>query len=455
MKLIAAESSSAKILIILFILINMVLWLPAIFIPFWGDDYYFLMQAREARLSNTSWLTPFISESSTGFWRPLSMDVPWRFIEGYLDGHPIKAHCFSFVIWFISITCTYLLTFNISKALKWDKPEIISMVAACLYSFSAVHFLVLHWVSAINSSFLVIFISLSLSLWVAICYSSKNRLSLYALFLAFQMFALFSKESAVLLPALMLSLSLFIQKKLKVADTVILIVCVAICVVWLYFFQQFTHNRNSSYEIVFGTNIIHNTIALFAWALNIPRESIRMLFNGQTLSAINWLVPILILMAAFIFFVINGAKKYSSKYQLIAIIGFVIFAYVPYFLLSHQSYEYYAAVAIILPTIFASKCLLRANRFYVGLLLFAAASFISIQGSRILDYPSLIGRAYWAEAQLDRLKNIELNDRTKFCTNNHHRFYAIGIKGLSWRLGIPETKILFSNICNNPSEIRL
>jgi hypothetical protein len=446
-RLLSTASPSITALVILFVLINSALWFPAIFTPFWGDDYYFLSQAREARLGKTSWLIPFISESSTGFWRPLSMDVAWRVIENYLDGNPIWAHIFSFKMWFISVICFYLLAFNVSKALNWDKPRITSLIASCLYSFSAVHILVLHWVSAINSSFLTISICLTLTLWVVFINSKKNRFILCILIPTMQLFALFCKELAVLLPGLMLCISLFINRKLTSTQMFTWMACIVICIVWFYFFKQFTHSRHSSYEIEFGFNIIQNSVGLAAWMLNIPREAIRMFVSGQFLNATIWLIPILTLMYIFLHFGISGIRKFLSKFQLVAIVGFVFFGYGPYFVLSSQSYEYYAAVAIILPIIVIARGLLFNNRVYLGLLVFATASFVSIQGSRMLDYPSLIGRAYWAEAQFTWLKSQQIGTPLIVHLNNQHQFYAMGLKGLAWQLNIPEHNIILSDKC--------
>jgi len=431
-----------------FIIFTMVTWVPAIFIPLWGDDYFFLQQAKHARLNNLSWMLPFYSESETGFWRPLSMDVPWRIIETYLHGNSIVAHAFSLLLWFISVIFVYLLALKISNTLNWNNSKTISLVAAALYSFSAVHYLVLHWVSAINSSILVIFICLPLIFWVSIINGKSSKFILYLLMPFLQILALFCKESAILLPALMLCISLFTNKKLNSEQLLTCGVCIITCVIWFYFFNQLTHHRDNSYEIKFGVNIIQNSVALVAWMLNIPREAIRLILIGQVITALVWLTPIVILMITFLYFVFDGARKFLSKFQLLAILGFIFFGYAPYFLLSHQSYEYYAAIAIILPIIGVARSLTIANRTYIGLLVFAIASFVSIQGSRMLDYPGLIGRAYWAETQLASLQSRQITTPLVICINNEHQFYAIGIKGLAWRLGIDEDQIVLSERCD-------
>jgi hypothetical protein len=430
-----------------FVIFTILAWIPAIFIPFWGDDYFFLQQAKEARLNNLPWIMPFYSESATGFWRPLSMDTPWRIIETYLNGNSISAHIFSFLMWLISVLFIYLLSFKISATLHWENAKILSLIAASLYSFSAVHFLVLHWVSAINSSFLVIFICLPLVLWIALINSEIKTPAIYLCMPLLQLLALFCKESAILLPALMLCISIFTRKKLTFPQILTCTACVIIGAIWFYFFKQVTHSRHVSYDMTLGINIIQNSMALAAWILNIPREAIRLILDGQIVNVILWISPILVCMSAFLYFAINGMKKFVSKFQLLSILGFMFFAYAPYFVLSSQSYEYYAAIAIILPTIVIARSLIITNRVYVGLLVFGVASLISIQGSRMLDYPGLIGRAQWAQAEFDWLKSESINTPLVVYVNDEHRFYAMGVKGLAWQLGIPEHQIVLSDKC--------
>src|SRR6185436_3379483 len=69
-------------------------WLPATSVPFWQDDYNFLLAARNARAapSATPWLTIFQPDPGQQLWRPISVGLWWRFIEGALGGDARFAH---------------------------------------------------------------------------------------------------------------------------------------------------------------------------------------------------------------------------------------------------------------------------------------------------------------------------------------------------------------------------
>lgn len=447
--LFSKNSLSLKSLLALLILSTLILWSPAIFTPFWGDDYYFLMQAREVRLNHVSWLMPFMSESSTGFWRPLSMDTPWRIIEQLLEGDPIYAHLFSFSIWLLSICSFAYLALCISRALSWKDSYQLVLLSVLVYSSSAIHLLVLHWVSAINSSFLVTFSCLTLALWIK-TFAEKQKSNLNTiLILCSLLAALFSKESAILLPLLMICVTVFMHhhNKLSHHAICILLSVFLICCVWFYFFRQFTHSRHASYELIFGMNVVENGLALFAWIANVPREAIRLVVDGDVADGIIWTAACAIPASIFFGIALFNSKRMFDKTQYFSIILFLCLAYGPYFFLSNQSYEYYAAVAFILPAIFLAKCLVHARFVYVAVFMFLISSFVSIQGTRLIGYPGLIGRANWGEEQLQALERQPVHSPLIVEVTNPHQFYAIGVKGLSWRLKISESEIQIIDDC--------
>lgn len=48
------------------------IWIPAIWTPFWGDDYVYLYGARLANQAGQSWWQTFWPTQPLQFWRPLS-----------------------------------------------------------------------------------------------------------------------------------------------------------------------------------------------------------------------------------------------------------------------------------------------------------------------------------------------------------------------------------------------
>lgn len=440
--------------IAVFIVFALILWFPALFMPWWGDDYLFLWQAREARLNGVSWLAPFVSQSITGFWRPLSMDTPWRFIESVLNGNVLLAHIFSALLWLLSLLAVAYLARCIARVMCWQNANLHALLAAALYAASAVNFLVLHWVSAINSSILVFFMALAMGLWVLMPALRQPTKWLFWLLLPLlQLAALFSKESAILLPLLLLALSAFLygQQRYGRAEMIALLLCIFVCVVWFYCYRQIIPKANSAYSMLLGTNLIKNTAALLGWLMNIPREAVRLVLIGNLVAGVAWALAVVIPMVLVVALALRGLAKQLALWQWLAAGAFCAFAYAPYFLLTRQSYEYYAAIALILPVILLARGLLQSSKLHWALWCCAISALLSVQGSRMVDYPGVIGRAWWGERQIAYLASDiahkTLPNPLVVSIVNHHQYAALGGKGLMWRLQIPEQQIILADKC--------
>jgi hypothetical protein len=438
------------LLLLAMFIFSIILWLPAIYTPFWGDDYFFLQAAHKARLVNDSWWLPFWPETRAGFWRPLSMETYFRFVEEFLNANALFAHIANFVLWVFSCIAVGVFAAALAQALHWSQPLLFSAIAGCVYSLSGTHFLVIHWVAAANSSFLVLWTALALAIWITAPTCRRiQRISLCALLPLLQLLALFSKESSVLIPLLFLCVSLFISKQVKfgLPEVIAWFFCVVFCIVWYFFYLRFTGARDENYELVVGANIIQNTLALIAWLLNVPREALRLTLTGDKVVGISWAISVALPMLGF-FYIAGGAiiKILSVRQSFVAVV-IVPLAYAPYFLLASQSYEYYAAVAMIFPMVLLARGLMISKYQIVAAGLLCISSGIAIQGSRELSYPGLMGRVEWAEQQLNGLIGETIQLPLAIQVSNQHQFYAIGIAGLAWRLGIAESDIVYAESC--------
>ena len=79
--------------------------------------------------------------------------------------------------------------------------------------------------------------------------------------------------------------------------------------------------------------------------------------------------------------------------------------------------------------------------------LFGLSSLIAVQGTRWLDHSGVIGRARWAESVFVALQREPIPRPLVVLADDVQRFYAIGVAGLSWRLGIPESEISLQRAC--------
>lgn len=442
--------SSHRFIVFLFILFVLAICLPSLFIPFWGDDYYFLTQAREARLNGDSWWLPFVSESASGFWRPLSMDTGWRFVEQVLGGNLLYAHMYSWCLCLLSALAVALFAYQFALAMDWPQAKLIGLLTAAMQAVHVASYLPLHWVAAMNSPTLVFFLCITLSVWIALprLGGSLRWLGLMSLPLL-QLLALFSKESAILIPVLVVAIAVFLRDKQRysLADILVWLLCVMICLVWLYFYKQFTPQRDSAYSIALGENLLVNSLGFVAWVFNIPREALRLIVTDQPFKGAVWALVCFMPVAMLYVFSYLKLIREIKWHQWFAGLAFMVLAYGPYFVLADQTYEYYAAVAVIFPLLLVAYALLKSDRLGVGLILLGISSIAAIQGTRSADYPAVIGRAYWAEQQIERIKSQPIELPLVVAVANKHQFAAIGILGLSWRLGIPVNQVVLGAGC--------
>ncbi len=438
-----------KALPALLIVFALLLYFPSLFTPFWGDDYVFLQQARSSRLSADSWWLPFYSQSQLGFWRPLSMDTYFRWIETYLASDVFYTHIVNFILWIFASASVGFFTWAFAGAMKWNQRVWLGFLAAGMYGINGAHFLPVHWIAAVNSSILVVWTALALSFWVlAPQLKIRGRLSLCILLPVVQIFALLSKESSILIPFLLLTLAGCCWRQLNFSylEVCSWLVCALVCAVWFYFYRQFSGQHPDVYGLKIGVNILRNVASLVAWLLNVPREALRLILTGRELEGIVWAGSVAVPMLGFIYLCL---AKYKLLFiQSMAIVVFIGFAYAPYFLLASQSYEYYAAVALIFPVAFLAHGLMLSEKKLLAVILLCTSSVLSIQLSRMVDYPSLLGRAVWGEQQIEQLeRRAVIPNPLVVKIHNHHRFYAIGVAGLSWRLGVPLENIHLTDQC--------
>lgn len=428
------------------------LWLPSLWVPFWGDDYAFLTQARESRVNGLSWWHPFFNASTTGFWRPLSMDTGWRFVEQTLQGNLLSAHLYSWVLHVFSLAGIGFFAYQVAVSLRWSQPLLIALITAAIHAVHVVTYLPVHWVAAMNSPTLIFFISITLALWILL--PRLNGMARYLCLISLpllQLLSLFSKEVAILVPGMVVLLAIFLRNfaGYKKGDIAVWWLCVGICLIWLYFYKQFTPGRDPVYGLVLGKNLATNFMGFSAWIFNVPREALRMILTDKFMLGALWAAACFISMAAAYWLSLKHIAASLSRWQWLAALAFMLVAYGPYFVLANQSYEYYAALALILPLVLVARGLLVANKLKLGLLLIALSSLLAVQGTRSVAYPGVIERAYWGERQIEFLSRQPVTPPLLVDLSNPHQFAALGVAGLEWRLGLPKGSVILTNRCDH------
>lgn len=438
------------------------LWWPALATPFWGDDYVFLQDAFRARVAGDPWWEPFWPATRYQFWRPLGHEMYWRLVEDTLGADAWSAHVLTFSLWLAGCAAVGLFAGVLVRALRAQRALLVGVLAAAVYASLALHFTPVHWTSSSDSLLLVLWMALALAAWTAAPRARPaRRIALAAALPLLQLLALFTKEAAVMLPALMACVAMLAWPKQRPQRLEIgaFLACTLLIAAWLVLRGRFVTPTPPEYALAFGLNVPRNIVALFAWSLNVPREAIRMMANGLPMGAV-WAVGSAIPMVLAIATCAHALRTRPSSMQVLAACGFVAFAYAPYVFLTWQSYEYYAQVAAIPLAIAFAAALATSRRALVGAMLLACSSFIAVAGSRAIEYPALLDRAQMAEAQLARvlaqeaLAGEESNTGAPVFvrTSNHHQFYAIGAAGLSWWLARPEHDVRIVEGCPEGAE---
>ncbi len=433
------------------VLLNGLIWLPALQTPFWGDDYLFLQGAHMANLSGESWLAPFWPEGQVKFWRPLSQESYWRVLYLAVAADARMAHLLNLGLLVLASCAVGLLGATIARTCEWNDPVWTGVLGGLLYGSLALHLLPVHWVSAANSSILSLLTALALAAWIAAPQSGRGvaRPLLLGAMLVFLTAALLSKESAVMTPLLMLALSLFVAPRGRPGRTEVAfwIACWAIIAVWLAARSALIGAADAEYKLTLGANLIRNLTSLLGWLLNVPRESLRLILSDQPLLGATWALAAAVPILGAWAIAARSLRLELRGRQLLAAVTFVLIAYGPYFPLAWNSYAYYAAVAAMLPAILLASGLSGSSSIMAGVALAGLSSLIAVQGTRWLDHPGLIGRAYWAESTFSALEKEQIKGPLTVRPADPQRFYAMGAAGLAWRLGIDPSAVIVVETC--------
>jgi hypothetical protein len=428
----------------------LLMWLPALQTPFWGDDYAFLHAAHATNAAGAPWWSDFWPSSPPRFWRPLSQEGYWRWIDASLGGNAYAAHMVSLALHVLATLGVALFAFRLARACRWSHAGRIAALAGAVYGALTMHLLPVHWAAAANNAMLTLFTTLLLAAWVSARDATHAwRTVLLASLPLWLALALLSKESAALTPALMLVVAAFVVvRRLDRGELLAWLACVAVVAFWLSLRSRFTANTDASYDLSVGSNVVRNAASFVAWLLNVPREAMRMAVAGERMQGLAWIAATALPMLAA--WAIAGwrGRTLLTRAQWGCVVLFAGLAYAPYFLFAWNSYEYYAAIAVILPVVVLARCVAVDGFAALAIAaLIAVSSWIAVEGTRRLDHPGLIGRAHWAAATLQALEGQPIATPLHVSVADDQRFYAIGQMGLAWRLGIAPEQIQVAREC--------
>lgn len=420
------------------------LLIQSLFVPYWQDDYIFLLAAQQASLLGESWFAAFLPDSAPTFWRPLGIDIYWRFIESGLNADVQLAHLMNLFLHLLSAAAVGWLAFTFVQALSPHENLLTaSLLAAFLYAIHAANILPVIWVSAANSSLCVLFAALSLSFLIrgVTATRTKHELSFLAWMTLCYCLALFCREISIVIPALGFILLCLLRHQIKLSRNTVAgaALCAAISLLWLIARNNITGEVAKAYDLNIGSNVIRNSASLSLFFFNMPREAMRFLLTEPTLLIAAWALACVSLQAAAVGLFLMAAWERLNAERLTALCLFLIISCAPYFLLDKNSYAYYVAFALFAYAIVIALIPSNTRLLLIATMLATLSSTLSWAGNHFLDYPSLIGRAHWAELQLQNLES-SCSTQQALCSQdiylqieNEHKFLGFGNAGLAYR----------------------
>ncbi len=425
----------------------------ALHVPFWQDDYHYLLKAQKARLAGESWLAPFFPQVKGQFWRPLSTETYWRVLETVFGGDARIAHLSNLLLHLLAVSGVGWFTAILLKIVAPDKNGLwAGALAAFLYGIHAAHITPMLWVAAANSFIMVLLAALMFRFWLTGLTARgeiKKTLAFVLVCLCFAL-ALMSKEIAIVLPALgfLLSLLLWPRTKPRAKAWITALFCVMLALGWLMLRERLTTASHPAYEFQFGANMVRNAAGLLLFFFNTPREALRFLVVDANIVVAVWaLLCFTLQFAAFTLFV-HGAWEYLKTKGALLLLGFVGVGCAPYFFFNWNSYAYYITIGLLAYPIVIALSAHKTKIVLIASSLAVLSSALSWSGNYFLDYPSLLGRAFWAEKQL-RIIEKRCQKEPALCSGkvywlvqNKHKFLGFDVYGLAYRTGFNENQVI-------------
>lgn len=440
----------------IFLLIGLIiLWSQFLFVPFWGDDYIFLLNSEQSRLGGESWISNLWPDRKDQFWRPFSEDIYWRFIETVLGGNPVLGHISNLILH----VCVFLsVSWFAATFTRHENIDPVPVLAAgFFYCVHSSHFLPLAWISAANVSIMTMLVVLSMGCW----FQSFNcmgiyRISYLVICLLTYILALLSKEIAATLPVIIIIMSLIHRPQLRFdyVHWATLIIMSGLVFVYLEIRNHLTGELLPTYRLELGLNVLRNSGSLLAYFLNVPREALRFVVEQRSFMAMIWGVSCLSLQGYAIWILYMGAKPRLDWKRISFLFVFFVISCGPYFLFAWNSYAYYISVGLVGFAVFCALATGDRNRTTKAAILALTSSGLSTVGNHYLEYPSLLGRANWSERQLAILESqrnrllVSENQVIYVVVHNDHLFSGIGRAGLAYRLDIPISEIIIKTSCS-------
>ena len=327
-----------------------ILYWPSFTTFFTNDDFYFLNISKANNISEfAEFFNPFVRHEGQAMYRPLTTQVFYFFGNSILNKNHIVMHLLSFVGFTVLIYLIYLFAYKLSNNKK------ISILTAFLYATSAIHFGHLYYLATFQEIGVAIFIFLSL-----IFYLDKK----YTIALISFNLGLMSKETAVIIPPLLILVSVLLKKiEIKKIIPFALILFIYI-IIRLKFYGL---AQGESYIWDFSGRVV-NTLAWYGlWSLNIPESFVDFIGPGFRINPnlfTYWKEEAIQIFSIFIIlvsFFMAQVKRLKFNFFLFNLIFFTL-SLMPVLFLPLHKFSYYLTVPLFAVVFVVANLITKSNK---------------------------------------------------------------------------------------------
>ena len=296
----------------------------AFVVDIYVDDFFFFKISKANSIGD---FMNFFSPIRNYFYRPIPTEL-FYFIINILNKNLFIAHLISFFTYFIGLIFLYKITRYISCS------QLFAFIFTFIYGISFTHVFQLYQLNTFQEICLMTFLSVSFYFFL------KKK---YFISLIFYLFALMSKETAILFPIVLGAYQVLkfrhFDKRFSIAFLAFLVLSGAFIV--LYYVSSLNVVDLENYELIFSPKLIfNNTIWYLLWGLGLPNfipnyiESILFkplpeFWNLMTSALVKTYFYALITFYAFLIplFIVTLFRQKKSRIKNFEIIVFMLFLF--------------------------------------------------------------------------------------------------------------------------------
>jgi len=339
-------------------LLSFILFLPSLF-TFYTHDYFFLL-----KISRASSLGGFLNffnftqgPEGLGVYRPLTTQAFYYLSNSVFNLNPLALHVISFATFFLVIYLVYKLVNTIAKN------NSIALFAAFLYATSATHYGHLYYLASYQELGLAVFCLLAVVFFIK--FARKGNSKHYFLSIIAYVLALLSKETAIVIPGILVLVYGFLrlnkEKVVSIKKSVLVVLGFVIILLIYLYFHYFLYGlaQGESYIWDFSPRFINTLFWYGLWSFNLPEMLVDFVGPGLKFNPNLFrfwskeIVPIFLLFgtvtASISYLVVKVRNKLKKKdFQIIIFsLAWFVLTLIPVLFLPLHKFTYYLTLPLI------------------------------------------------------------------------------------------------------------